>query len=92
MIRLLCYEPAGQVLALSADDLTRHVLGLGATGSGKTTALMNPILQQTIAWRANEAERKPGLLVLDPKEDDTADKVKAYLDRVVGLRGAGPPA
>jgi hypothetical protein len=78
MIRLLCYEPAGQVLALSPDDLTRHVLGLGATGCGKTTALVNPLLQQVIASHAGDANRKVGLLVLDPKDDDTQDKVRAY--------------
>jgi hypothetical protein len=78
MIRLLCYEPAGQVLALSADDLMRHVLGLGATGCGKTTGLVNPLLQQVIAEHAEDASRKAGLLVLDPKDDDTQDKVRAY--------------
>ncbi len=78
MIRLLCYEPAGQVLHLSADDLTRHVLGLGATGCGKTTGLVNPVLQQVIAWHADDVNRKVGLLVLDPKDDDTQDKVRVY--------------
>jgi hypothetical protein len=78
MIRLLCFEPAGQVVTLDEDDLTRHVLGLGATGCGKTTGLVNRVLQQTIAWRASDLGRKPGLLVLDPKEDDTPQKVEAY--------------
>lgn len=82
MIRLLCYEPAGQVLNLSADDLTRHVLGLGATGCGKTTGLVNPLLQQVIAWQASDFDRKPGMLVLDPKDDDTQAKVKAYAREV----------
>jgi hypothetical protein len=95
MIRLLCYEPSGQVLLLSEDDLTRHVLGLGATGCGKTTGLVNPLLQQLIKWRAGEATIKAGLLVLDPKEDDTQNKVRAYardvgrLDDVVVLSNTG---
>ena len=95
MIRLLCYEPAGQVLHLSADDLTRHVLALGATGCGKTTGLVNPVLQQVIAWRADEEDRKVGMLILDPKEDDTPAKVQAYareagrLDDVVTLSNTG---
>jgi hypothetical protein len=78
MIRLLCYEPAGRVLHLSADDLTRHVLGLGATGCGKTTGLINPVLRQVISRAPGMVAKKTGLLVLDPKEDDTADKVRAY--------------
>src|SRR5581483_7976008 len=95
MIQLLCYEPAGQVLRWSADDLTRHVLGLGATGCGKTTGLVNPLLQQLMAWHPGEPDRKPGLLILDPKEDDTQDKVRAYarevgrLEDVVVLSNTG---
>ncbi len=82
MIKLLCYEPAGRTLTLSADDLTRHILGLGATGCGKTSGLINPILQQVISRNANDPTRKAGLLVLDPKNDDTQDKVRAYARNV----------
>jgi hypothetical protein len=78
MIRLLCYEPAGQVLTFSADDLTRHVLGLGATGCGKTTGLVNPLLQQVIACHAADGNQKAGLLIIDPKDDETQDKVRVY--------------
>jgi hypothetical protein len=66
------------VLALSADDLSRHVLGLGATGCGKKTGLINPLLKQVIARHAGEGNRKAGLLILDPKDDDMQDKVRAY--------------
>ncbi|HEV2247248.1 MAG TPA: type IV secretion system DNA-binding domain-containing protein [Terriglobia bacterium] len=78
MISLRCYEPAGRVLTFSPDDLTRHVIAFGATGSGKTTALINPMLQQLVRWRADEPCSRPGLLVLDPKGDDSAEKVRAY--------------
>ena len=78
MIRLPCYEPAGRVLELSPDDLTRHVIAFGSTGSGKTTALINPVLRQLLAWRANEPGLRPGLLVLDPKGDDSAAKVREF--------------
>ena len=78
MINLRCYEPAGTILEFSADDLTRHIIAFGATGSGKTTALINPMLQQLVRWRADEPCSRPGLLVLDPKGDDSAEKVRAY--------------
>lgn len=78
MIKLLCYEPAGQVLTLSQEDLTRHVLALGATGCGKTTAVVNPLLQQVIGWNSGNNAAKPGVLVLDPKADDSPEKVRAY--------------
>lgn len=78
IIQLLCYEPAGKVVELTPDDLTRHVLGFGATGSGKTTSLINPIIRQILAWRKHEPHSRPGLLVLDPKGDDSQEKVRAY--------------
>lgn len=61
--------------------MTRHILGLGATGCGKTTGLINPILQQVILRNANDQTRKPGLLVLDPKNDDTQDRIRAYAEK-----------
>jgi hypothetical protein len=71
------------------------VLALGATGSGKTTAVINPLLQQAIAWQSTDTKTKPGLLILDPKADDTPDRVRTYareagrLDDVVILSHAG---
>jgi len=78
MLRLTCFEPAGGVLELSPDDLTRHIIGFGATGGGKTTALINPLLRQIIGWKADDPRLVPGLLILDPKLDDSAAKVRAY--------------
>jgi hypothetical protein len=78
MITLKCYEPAGRVLEFTCNDLTRHVIAFGATGSGKTTALINPVLRQVLAWRAQDRDLRPGLLVLDPKGDDSAEKVQAF--------------
>jgi type IV secretory pathway TraG/TraD family ATPase VirD4 len=78
MIRLPCYEPAGAVLELSGDDLTRHVIGFGSTGAGKTTGLINPLLQQLIAWKASDQNLRVGLLVLDPKADDSSAKISEY--------------
>ncbi len=78
MIHLRCYEPAGRVLQFSPDDLTRHIIAFGATGSGKTTGLINPMLQQLLNWRADDPSRRPGLLMLDPKGDDSAEKVRSY--------------
>lgn len=78
MINLLCYEPAGQTLNFSSEDLRRHVLALGATGCGKTTAVVNPFLKQIIGWNSVDKKAKPGLLVLDPKADDSPEKVMAY--------------
>lgn len=74
MIKLLCYEPAGLRLELSPDDVSRHILAIGATGSGKTTALVNPALQQLLGWQVSNPEAKVGLLILDAKVDETPEK------------------
>lgn len=85
LLTLRHLRPSG-VLRLSPDDVTRHVLGVGSTGSGKTTALVNPCLQQLIAWRADDPDRKIGLLILDGKCDETEAKVREYA-RQVGREG-----
>lgn len=95
MITLYCYEPAGKVLHLAGEDLCRHVLGLGTTGCGKTTGLINPVLHQLINWQPKDSRHKVGMLVLDPKDDDTCDKIRAYAheagrqDDLVTLGGGG---
>jgi hypothetical protein len=76
VITLRAFEPAGSVLNIGASELVRHILGVGSTGSGKTTALVNPILQQVIAY--GSGERRMGLLILDGKGDETVDKVMQF--------------
>lgn len=94
MLTLRSFEPAGSVLSFSPDDLTRHVIAFGATGSGKTSAVINPMLKQAIGWHAQDPQRKAGMLVLDPK-NEAAEKVLAYArevgraDDVVVLSQAG---
>ena len=94
MLTLRSFEPAGFVLSLSPDDLTRHIIGFGATGSGKSTALINPVLKQVIGWHAHDRQLKPGILVLDAK-NEAPEKVLAYAhevgrgDDVVVLSQAG---
>jgi len=48
-------------IAISADDLRKHLHTLGPTGAGKSTLLMNMITQDINAGR--------GVAVLDPKGD-----------------------
>lgn len=75
MVTLQCYEPAGAVLTLSAETLLRHVLILGSTGCGKTSGLISPILDGLISFRSEDDKLKNGLLILDPKADDTVHRV-----------------
>jgi hypothetical protein len=39
----------------------------GATGAGKTHAILNPLLRQLIRLHAHDAKRRPGGLIIDPK-------------------------
>ena len=77
LLRLPCYEPAGQSVDLTLDELTQHVLVAGTTGSGKTS-LLNEILWQLLHYQAANPALKPGLLILDGKADDTVEKVNAW--------------
>jgi len=76
MVTLQCYEPAGAVLTLSAETLLRHVLILGSTGCGKTSGLVSPILEGLISFRSEDDKLRNGLLILDPKADDTVHRVR----------------
>jgi hypothetical protein len=54
---------AGQVMGLSVDDLSTHLWCFGPTGSGKTSGLLRPLLNQWLAGK------KGGALVMDGKGD-----------------------
>ena len=79
LIRLLCYEPPGVTLAWTREEWLRHTLLLGSTGCGKTS-LLNEVLWQLIHHQAADREQKLGLLILDPKGDDTPAKITAYAE------------
>jgi len=77
LLRLPCYEPAGQSVELTLDDLTQHLLVVGSTGAGKTS-LLNEVLWQLLHYRAADPTLKLGMLILDGKADDTVAKVMAW--------------
>ena len=54
--------PAERSVTLSLDIRRRHMLVLGATGSGKTSLLLNLFAQ--------DAARGDGILYIDPLGDD----------------------
>ncbi len=95
VVRLPCYEPAGRRLVFSAEALCRNMLMTGTVGSGKTSALKQ-ILRDLILYRAEDSERKIGLLVFDFKCDETPATVLGLAKEsgreadVVWLHGASP--
>ena len=72
-----CFEPNTHRLELTGEDLCRHSLFLGTTGSGKTTVL-NAIIQNLISYRAGDPSRRIGMLVFDFKMDETLAKVQQW--------------
>ena len=87
------YPPSGVVPRAA---LTRHVLGLGETGSGKTASVIVPVLSAMA-----RSERIGGALVIDPKRElapvlereaperlERLDPATVALDLMAGARAA----
>jgi TraM recognition site of TraD and TraG len=69
LARLLCFEPAGKVIELSCQTVLKHILATGSTGSGKTSSVIDPCLEQFVKFGGGNPTKKLGLLILDPKGD-----------------------
>lgn len=76
--------PASAPLSLSATDAAQNIVVLGAIGTGKTTAMMQPLLDQLLAQAS-------GGLVFDIK-GDFGDVVRTLAQRHAGshVRLIGP--
>ena len=61
--------PAPSWLTIPQRGLYTGVMILGAVGTGKTSACMYPYTEQLLKWRAGDADRKIGGLVLEVKGD-----------------------
>ena len=62
-------SPEPTWLAIPQRGLYTGVMILGAVGTGKTSACMYPYVDQLLRWRADDAPRKVGGLVLEVKGD-----------------------
>jgi hypothetical protein len=66
IIHLDCFEPAGGRVEISPRELLGHTLVVGATGCGKTTSVISPLVKQLAAI----IETRPvSLLIIDLKND-----------------------
>ncbi|MBS0287994.1 MAG: type IV secretion system DNA-binding domain-containing protein [Proteobacteria bacterium] len=74
---------SNQQVALFGDDAAQNILILGATGSGKTTSAVQPLLLQLF-------EQQCGGLIFDIKGDfhQTVAKLGSYTNRVYTVIGA----
>lgn len=72
-------SPSGVVYEVPIDDLTRHTLVAGVTGSGKTTTVMSMICR---LW----LDSKIPFLVIEPAKTE----YRALLGGVKGGKGSGP--
>lgn len=82
IINLECYEPNSGRICMDARDLCQHTLIVGSTGSGKTTGLMQPMIQNLIEYKASDPVHKLGLVIYDCKGDRTAEIVREMAKRV----------
>jgi TraM recognition site of TraD and TraG len=72
--------PHPQWLCIPERGLHTGIMILGAIGSGKTSGCMYPFAQQILAYRARDAARRIGGLVLEVK-GDFCHKVRTLLER-----------
>lgn len=74
VVSLPVYEPAGQKIQMSLDDLSRHTCLFGSTGAGKSTLLMS-MLEQVLAFHASDEQLKPAVIVFAGKGDSTPQQI-----------------
>jgi len=79
VVRVPLMEPAGGFLEFSGRALCENTLLVGNIGSGKT-GILNHFLQQSIAFRADNPQRKIGLFVFDSKTDGTTERVLRWAE------------
>jgi hypothetical protein len=72
--------PDPRWLVIPQRGLYTGVMILGAVGTGKTSACMYPYVDQLLRWRADDADRKAGALVMEVK-GDFCRQVRTLLDR-----------
>lgn len=58
-------------IQLRCIDLLEHVLATGATGTGKTRALVLPLVESVLRRFGDELESKAGMVLIDAKGDMT---------------------
>lgn len=68
-IRLEAYEPAGTAVEITPRDLLGHTLVLGGSGAGKTTCVIQPMVEQLMR---SEATKGGSVVILDTKADGEA--------------------
>lgn len=50
---------------MSGEDMSRHFMILGETGSGKTKSAINPLMNSILNYRS----KRPSMLIIDPKNE-----------------------
>jgi hypothetical protein len=68
-------------MRLTREDLHRHVLALGESGSGKTRSVILPVLDHLLG--TEPAHTRPSALILDPKDRE----ISAFLSGRLGPEG-----
>lgn len=63
----LGYNASNELVHISEKGLYQNMLITGAIGSGKTSSAMYPITKQLIAYKADNPDKKLGMLILDVK-------------------------
>lgn len=69
VVQLKCYEPAGECIELTERELMGHTLVTGGSGAGKSTRVINPIVEQLLQRYSKNSKSRHGILIYDTKAD-----------------------
>lgn len=70
-----------RIIKIPLNSLRTGVIVTGTTGTGKTYGALYSYTRQTLYFRPQDPERKPGMLILDVK-GNYCDKVLDFIDEV----------
>lgn len=68
------------------EDMSRHFLILGETGSGKSKSAVIPLLKAALSYHLEDPELRPAMLVIDPKFE-----LRAQVHHILATNGVQRP-
>ena len=62
------FKPMG-LSKIAPSEMSKHFLGTGMSGSGKTESFIKPMTRSVLQYKHNSPEERSAVLLIDPKKD-----------------------